>query len=78
MRRRRSVVPAAHRRGSPSTRRALNYLGYMLAERGERLDESVELIQRALEARSGQRLVSRQPGLGAISRAASSISRRST
>jgi tetratricopeptide (TPR) repeat protein len=28
---------------------ALNYLGYMLAERGERLEESVELIRRALE-----------------------------
>ncbi|MXZ71361.1 MAG: tetratricopeptide repeat protein [Acidobacteria bacterium] len=28
---------------------ALNYLGYMLAERGERLNESVELIARALE-----------------------------
>lgn len=28
---------------------ALNYLGYMLAERGVRLDESVELIMRALE-----------------------------
>jgi len=28
---------------------ALNYLGYMLAERGDRLAESVELIQRALK-----------------------------
>jgi tetratricopeptide (TPR) repeat protein len=28
---------------------ALNYLGYMLAERGERLGESVDLIKRALE-----------------------------
>jgi tetratricopeptide (TPR) repeat protein len=28
---------------------ALNYLGYMLAERGERLDESVDLIRRALQ-----------------------------
>jgi tetratricopeptide (TPR) repeat protein len=27
---------------------AMNYLGYMLAERGERLQESVELVQRAL------------------------------
>ena len=27
---------------------ALNYLGYMLAERGERLDESIEYVQRAL------------------------------
>jgi tetratricopeptide (TPR) repeat protein len=28
---------------------ALNYLGYMLAERGERLDESIGYIQRALQ-----------------------------
>jgi tetratricopeptide (TPR) repeat protein len=28
---------------------ALNYLGYMLAERGERLTESVDLIKRALQ-----------------------------
>ncbi|MCA1561693.1 MAG: tetratricopeptide repeat protein [Acidobacteria bacterium] len=28
---------------------ALNYLGYMLAERGERLDEAIELVQRALK-----------------------------
>src|SRR6202011_1719818 len=28
---------------------ALNYLGYMLAERGERLDESVRVLKRALE-----------------------------
>ena len=28
---------------------ALNYLGYMLAERNERLDESIQLIQRALD-----------------------------
>jgi tetratricopeptide (TPR) repeat protein len=28
---------------------ALNYLGYMLAERGERLDEAVRFIERALE-----------------------------
>ena len=27
---------------------ALNYLGYMLAERGERLDESVEYLKKAL------------------------------
>src|SRR5262249_34284498 len=28
---------------------ALNYLGYMLADRGERLDESVEFVKKALE-----------------------------
>ena len=33
----------------PAHAAALNYLGYMLAERGERLDESVDLIKRALE-----------------------------
>ena len=34
---------------NPDDAQTLNYLGYMLAERGERLDESVLLIQRALE-----------------------------
>ena len=33
----------------PAHAGALNYLGYMLAERGERLDESIVLIQRALK-----------------------------
>jgi tetratricopeptide (TPR) repeat protein len=32
----------------PAHAPALNYLGYMLAERGERLDEAVALVQRAL------------------------------
>jgi len=32
----------------PENATALNYLGYMLAERGERLDESVEYLKRAL------------------------------
>ena len=36
---------------------ALNYLGYMFAERGERLDEAVSLIQRALEVDPGNGLV---------------------
>lgn len=35
----------------PRDHRALNYLGYLWAERGENLDESVELIQRALQER---------------------------
>jgi tetratricopeptide (TPR) repeat protein len=34
----------------PADATALNYLGYMFAERGERLDEAVTLIQRALQA----------------------------
>ena len=45
---------------------ALNYLGYMLAERGERLDESVDLVKRALADRARQRLVPRQPRLGVL------------
>jgi tetratricopeptide (TPR) repeat protein len=32
----------------PQNAAALNYLGYMLAERGERLDESVEYVKKAL------------------------------
>lgn len=32
----------------PENAAALNYLGYMLAERGERLNESVDLVKRAL------------------------------
>ncbi len=34
----------------PSHHMTLNYLGYMLADRGERLEESVALIERALAA----------------------------
>jgi tetratricopeptide (TPR) repeat protein len=37
----------------PSDATALNYLGYMLAERGERLDEAVDLVQRALKEDPG-------------------------
>jgi tetratricopeptide (TPR) repeat protein len=33
----------------PQNAAALNYLGYMLAERGERLDESVSYVKQALE-----------------------------
>ena len=33
----------------PENSAALNYLGYMLAERGERLDESVTLLKKALQ-----------------------------
>ncbi len=33
----------------PENAAVLNYLGYMLAERGERLDESVELLTKALQ-----------------------------
>jgi tetratricopeptide (TPR) repeat protein len=37
----------------PEDATALNYLGYMLAERGQRLDEAVSLVQRALEIEPG-------------------------
>ena len=33
----------------PENAAALNYLGYMLAERGERLDESVSYLKKALQ-----------------------------
>src|SRR5205814_9279849 len=33
----------------PANAAALNYLGYMLAERGERLEESVGYLKRALQ-----------------------------
>jgi len=37
----------------PSDATALNYLGYMLAERRQRLDEAVDLVQRALKLEPG-------------------------
>jgi tetratricopeptide (TPR) repeat protein len=37
----------------PAHAPALNYLGYMLAERGERLDEAIAAIERALEIDPG-------------------------
>ena len=37
----------------PKDATALNYLGYMFAERGERLDEAVDLVQRALKIEPG-------------------------
>lgn len=36
--------------GEPSNANALNTLGYMLAVRGERLDEAIALVRRALES----------------------------
>jgi tetratricopeptide (TPR) repeat protein len=36
-------------KADPENAAALNYLGYMLAERGERLEESVSLLKKALE-----------------------------
>jgi tetratricopeptide (TPR) repeat protein len=37
----------------PSNADALNYLGYLLAERGEQLDEAIRLVRRALDADPG-------------------------
>ena len=37
----------------PNHAPTLNYLGYMLAERGERLDEAVSLVRRALDLDPG-------------------------
>ena len=33
----------------PANANALNYLGYMLADRGEQLDEAIRLVRRALD-----------------------------
>jgi tetratricopeptide (TPR) repeat protein len=38
---------------NPESANSLNYLGYMFADRGIRLDESVELIEKALEMEPG-------------------------
>ena len=51
----------------PMDANALNSLGYMLAERGDRLDEAVTLLQRALKIRARQPVVPRQPRLGLLS-----------
>jgi tetratricopeptide (TPR) repeat protein len=37
----------------PADATALNYLGYMFAERGQKLDEAVDLVQRALKIEPG-------------------------
>ena len=50
----------------PANAEALNYLGYMLAESGDQLDEAVRLVQRALDVDPGNPLVSRQPRVGAF------------
>ena len=66
VRRSRSGVPAGASRAIPTTPPRSTTSGYMLAERGERLDESVDLIRRALADRAGERLVPRQPRLGLL------------
>ena len=57
---------------------ALNYLGYMLAERGERLDESVTVVKQALQIEPGERLVPSTALAGRTSRPRSSTSRKRT
>ncbi len=37
----------------PANPNALNYLGYLLAVRGEQLDEAIRLVRRALDAEPG-------------------------
>ena len=45
-------------RSSPGNPDALNYLGYMLAERGEQLDEAIRLVRRALDVTRATRRIS--------------------
>ena len=57
----------------PLDANALNSLGYMLAERGERLDEAVTLVQRALKVEPGQPVVSSTAWAGRTSSRGNSI-----
>ncbi len=50
----------------PKNADALNSLGYMLAERGEKLDEAVGFVERALAIDPGQSGVPRQPRMGLL------------
>ena len=59
-------LPRGARPSSPTRRPVLNYLGYMNADRGVRVDEAVGLIEKAVEPRPGERRLSRQPRLGAL------------
>ena len=61
----------------PDNAAALNYLGYMLAERGERLDESVDYLKKALAIEPDNGSFS-TASAGRTSRPASSISRERT
>ena len=49
---------------NPTNAEALNYLGYMLADRGVRLDEATRSHQEGGRPGTQQRRVPRQPGLG--------------
>ena len=61
---------------NPNNASALNYYGYMLADRGIRLDEATSLIQRAVKQEPEQRRLSRQPGLGLLQAKQTRRSRR--
>ena len=50
----------------PNNADALNSFGYMLAERGQKLDEAVGFVAAGARDRSGQRRVPRQPRLGVL------------
>ena len=50
----------------PANADALNYLGYLLADRGEQLDEAIRLVRARARRRPGQPVVSRQPRLGLL------------
>ncbi|MFO1512142.1 MAG: tetratricopeptide repeat protein [Verrucomicrobiota bacterium] len=49
---------------SPTNSEALNYLGYMWAEKGEKLEQARELIERALKLEPDNAAFLRQSGLG--------------
>ena len=51
---------------NPRNSSTLNYYGYMLADRGIRLEEATDLIKRALAEDPEQRGLSGQPGLGLL------------
>ncbi len=51
---------------NPNNAAVLNYYGYMLADRGVRVDEGISLIQRAVDSGSGQWRISRQSRLGLL------------
>ena len=65
-------------RRTRTMREALNYLGYMFADRGVRLDEAQQMISKALDIVPGQRRFPRQPRLGSLPPEPSRSGRRRT
>ncbi len=51
---------------SPNFAEAQNYLGYMWAEHGIKLDQARDLITKALKAEPNQYRLPRQHGVGAL------------